>query len=38
MPIWKEQRFASGTTAWVGLPEADELQPAPGAEVRTDAS
>ena len=30
VPIWKEQRFASGTTAWVGLPEADE--PAGGAD------
>ena len=38
VPIWKEQRFASGTTAWVGLPEADELQPAPGVGVRTDPS
>jgi molybdopterin synthase catalytic subunit len=33
VPIWKEQRFTSGTTAWVGLPEADE--PAPPAEFRT---
>jgi molybdopterin synthase catalytic subunit len=23
VPIWKEQRFVSGTTAWVGLPEAE---------------
>jgi molybdopterin synthase catalytic subunit len=28
VPIWKEQRFVSGTTAWVGLPEADEPEPA----------
>lgn len=38
VPIWKEQRFASGATAWVGLPEDDEVHPAPGAEVRTGAS
>ena len=37
VPIWKEQRFASGTTAWVGLPEADEPGAVPGAEVRTGA-
>jgi molybdopterin synthase catalytic subunit len=37
VPIWKEQRFASGTTAWVGLPEADEPEPAPRPEVRTAA-
>lgn len=36
VPIWKEQRFASGTTAWVGLPEADEPEPEV-AGVRTDA-
>ena len=35
VPIWKEQSFASGTTAWVGLPEADEPERAPRAEVRT---
>ena len=35
VPIWKEQRFASGTTAWVGLPEADET--AQPAEARTAA-
>jgi molybdopterin synthase catalytic subunit len=33
VPIWKEQRFVSGTTAWVGLPEADE--PEPLTEVRS---
>jgi molybdopterin synthase catalytic subunit len=34
VPIWKEQRFVSGTTAWVGLPEADD----PGrAQVRAAA-
>ena len=37
VPIWKEQRFTSGTTAWVGLPEADASEPARPAEVRTAA-
>ena len=37
VPIWKEQRFASGTAAWVGLPEADASEPAPRTEVRTAA-
>lgn len=31
VPIWKEQAFVSGATAWVGLPEAD----APTAPPRT---
>jgi molybdopterin synthase catalytic subunit len=35
VPIWKEQRFVSGTTAWVGLPEADEPEPEPLTEVRS---
>jgi molybdopterin synthase catalytic subunit len=35
VPIWKEQRFVSGTTAWVGLPEADEPEPQPLTEVRS---
>ena len=37
VPIWKEQRFVSGTTAWVGLPEADEPEPTFRAQVRTAA-
>jgi molybdopterin synthase catalytic subunit len=37
VPIWKEQRFVSGTTAWVGLPEADEPDATARAEVRTAA-
>jgi molybdopterin synthase catalytic subunit len=35
VPIWKEQRFTSGTTAWVGLPEADGLGPTTPTETRT---
>ena len=35
VPIWKEQRFASGTTAWMGLPEADGPERATPAESRT---
>jgi molybdopterin synthase catalytic subunit len=38
VPIWKEQRFASGTTAWVGLPEADAVHRAPDVEARTGTS
>ena len=34
VPIWKEQRFVAGGTAWVGLPEADEPE---SAEVGTTA-
>ena len=34
VPIWKEQRFVSGGTAWVGLPEA-EGSDAPWSEVGT---
>ena len=37
VPIWKEQRFASGTTAWVGLPEADGPEAAARTEARTAA-
>ena len=37
VPIWKEQRFTSGTTAWVGLPEGDEPELAPRTGVRTTA-
>ena len=37
VPIWKEQRFVSGTSAWVGLPEAEESEPASRTEVRTAA-
>jgi molybdopterin synthase catalytic subunit len=37
VPIWKEQRFASGTTAWVGLPGADEPVPAAPADVKAAA-
>ena len=37
VPIWKEQRFASGTTAWVGLPEGDEPEAAARTEARTAA-
>jgi molybdopterin synthase catalytic subunit len=35
VPIWKQQRFASGELAWVGLP--DESQPA-GASARAGAA
>jgi molybdopterin synthase catalytic subunit len=35
VPIWKEQRFVSGTTAWVGLPEADAPEPETLTEVRS---
>jgi molybdopterin synthase catalytic subunit len=38
VPIWKEQRFASGTTAWVGLPEGEGPEAAAPTEVRTAAS
>jgi molybdopterin synthase catalytic subunit len=38
VPIWKEQRFASGSTAWVGLPATDEAGSAGPIEVRTAAS
>ena len=43
VPIWKEQRFTSGTTAWVGLPEgdepdADEPKPTAPTDVRTGVS
>ena len=37
VPIWKEQRFVSGSTAWVGLPDADEPEPVFRAEARTAA-
>lgn len=34
VPIWKEQEYAAGDTAWVGLPGADRTEDSSSAGVR----